>query len=98
MLFIDNLVIPASAARPDLAHRFIDYLMQPKVAAQITTETLYPSGNADAAAFLAPELREQNGLYPDQATKRRLFALETVPEKAAPVLDEVWSRLRAGGS
>ncbi|MNP02289.1 Putrescine-binding periplasmic protein precursor [compost metagenome] len=98
VLFIDNLVIPASAARPDLAHRFIDYLMQPKVAAQITTETLYPSGNADAAAFLAPELREQNGLYPDQATKRRLFALETVPEKAAPVLDEVWSRLRAGGS
>lgn len=96
VLFIDNLVIPSSARRADLAHRLVDYLMQPKVAAQITTETLYPSGNADAREFLDPALRDQPGLYPDRATKRRLAALEVLPEKTSAVKDEVWNRFRDG--
>jgi putrescine transport system substrate-binding protein len=96
VLFIDNLVIPSSARRADLAHRFIDYLMQPRVAAQITTETLYPSGNADAREFLDPALRDQPGLYPDRATKRRLAALEVLPEKTSAVKDQVWGKFRDG--
>ncbi|MBB2496970.1 polyamine ABC transporter substrate-binding protein [Aquipseudomonas ullengensis] len=96
VLFIDNLVIPSSARRADLAHRFIDFLMQPKVAAQITTETLYPNGNADAREFLAPELREQPGLYPDRDTKRRLAALDTLPDKLTSTRDAVWEEFRDG--
>ena len=95
-LFIDNLVIPASAERADLAHRFIDYLMQPEVAALITAETLYPNGNADSRDFLDAALRDQPGLYPDRATKRRLHALETVPEKHSASVAEVWARFRDG--
>lgn len=97
VLFIDSLVIPSSARRADLAHRFIDYLMRPQVAALITTETLYPSGNADAAQHLDAALLEQPGLYPDQDSKRRLHALEVLPAKHAEVRDRVWQRFRAGG-
>ena len=97
VLFIDNLVIPSNARRADLAHRFIDYLMQPRVAALITTETLYPSGNADAHEFLDEELRNQPGLYPDMETKRRLHALETLPEKHGVVRDKLWVGFRSGG-
>jgi putrescine transport system substrate-binding protein len=89
-LFIDSLVIPTRARRPDLAHRFIDYLMQPKVAAAITTATLYPNANAHAKAFLEPAIRDLPGLYPDQDTKRRLTALETLPKKLAPLREQVW--------
>lgn len=96
VLFIDNLVIPSSARRADLAHRFIDYLMQPKVAALITTETLYPNGNADSKVFLDEALRAQPGLYPDRDTKRRLYALEALPEKHLQTRDSVWARFRDG--
>src|SRR3990167_9043828 len=96
VLFIDNLVIPHNARRADLAHRFIDYLMQPEVAALITTETLYPSGNADSKAFLDAALRNQPGLYPDAETKRRLQALEALPEKHRQARDRVWPRFRDG--
>jgi putrescine transport system substrate-binding protein len=96
-LFIDNLVIPASARRADLAHRFIDYLLQPEVAAKITSEVLYPSANADAREFLDPALRDQPGLYPDRDTKRRLFATVPLPDKLKATRDEVWSRFRDGG-
>ncbi|WP_439887097.1 extracellular solute-binding protein [Pseudomonas sp. MBLB4123] len=96
VLFIDNLVIPRSARRADLAHRLIDYLLQPEVAARITEETLYPNGNADSQAFLDPALRSQPGLYPDRDTKRRLYALTAMPEKHAVVRDRVWTRFRDG--
>jgi putrescine transport system substrate-binding protein len=89
-VFIDTLVIPKSAKRPDLAHRFINYLMQPKVAAQITTETLYPSPNLGAQKFIDSSLRDQPGLYPDRETKRRLAVMDLLPEKQAPVRDEIW--------
>lgn len=96
VLFIDNLVIPSSAKRADLAHRFIDYLMQPQVAALITAETLYPSGNADSREFLDEALRNQPDLYPDRDTKRRLHPLESLPEKHSAVRDAVWARFRQG--
>lgn len=97
VLFIDNLVIPRNARRADLAHQFIDYLMQPKVAALITEETLYPNGNADSKAFLGEALRNQPGLYPDRDTKRRLFALETLTDKHRQALESVWSGFRDAG-
>lgn len=96
VLSIDNLVIPSGARRPDLAVRFIDYLLQPEVAARISSATLYPSGNAAAAALLAPELRSQPGFYPDQSTKRRLFPMQPAPEKAAHALAEIWAQQRPG--
>lgn len=79
-LFIDNLVIPSSARRADLAHQFIDYLMQPQVAAQISSETLYPSANLGAQQFLEPKLREQLGRNLASA-KNRLFALMPLSDK-----------------
>ncbi|MGE8496734.1 MAG: polyamine ABC transporter substrate-binding protein [Pseudomonas sp.] len=96
VLFIDNLVIPTSARRPDLAHRFIDFLMQPEVAALITSETLYPSGNADARQFLDKSLSNEPALYPDTDLKRRLHALETLPAKQQDVRDAVWKHFRDG--
>ena len=97
VLFIDNLVIPANASRPELAHRFIDYLMQPQVIAQITAETLYPNGNADSMQFIDGALLQQPGLYLDQDTKRRLYPLEVFPEKHAQVRNQLWQRFRDGG-
>ena len=96
MLFVDNLVIPSSASRPELAHRFIDYLMQPQVIAQVTAETLYPNGNADSAQFIDAALLAQPGLYPDQDTKRRLYPLEVLSDKHAQVRDQIWQRFRDG--
>lgn len=93
VLFIDSLVIPKHAARTDLAYRFIDYLLQPKVAALISEETFYVSGNADAREFLDPSAQLE--LYPDRKTMRRLVALELLPEKLSTTIEEVWRRFVA---
>ena len=94
-LFIDSLVIPRSAPRADLAHRFIDYLLQPQVAALISNATRYPSANSSAQPLLDRELREQ--LEQSLAgAKSRLFALTPLPDKLKAARDETWSRFRDG--
>ncbi|HCP57024.1 MAG: polyamine ABC transporter substrate-binding protein [Pseudomonadaceae bacterium] len=95
VLFIDNLVIPKTASRADLALRFIDYMMQPKVAAEITTETLYPNANADSKEFLTAELQAMPDLYPSLDIKRRFYTLKTISPEQKAARDEVWNQFTA---
>lgn len=94
-LFIDTLAIPANAKRVDLAHRFIDYLMEPAVAALITSEVLYPNANQDASELVDSKLRNNPALYPDRKSKRLLFALPTLPEKLDAAKDAIWTKFKA---
>ncbi|HSC83607.1 MAG TPA: hypothetical protein VLC30_08315, partial [Pseudomonas sp.] len=43
-----------------------------------------------------PALRDQPGLYPDRDTKRRLAALDTLPDKLSDTRDQVWDEFRVG--
>jgi putrescine transport system substrate-binding protein len=95
-VFIDTLVIPKTAQNPAAAARFINYLMQPKVAAKISQATNYPNAISASKAFLDPAQQALPGLYPDSATKRRLSFVGELPDQQAPVRDEVWSRFVQG--
>jgi putrescine transport system substrate-binding protein len=90
-MFIDTLVIPTNAARPDLAYRFINYLLKPEVAAQITTETLYPNANAAADQFLSAELRNMPGIKLDKQMRRRLTMMPTLQDDTQEAIDAVWA-------
>ncbi len=56
-LIVDNLCIPRSARRPDLAHEFINYLMDPRVAAENMNDIMYIMPNRSAWPHLREELR-----------------------------------------
>ena len=91
-LFIDNMTIPTSSKRADLAHRFINYLLQPKVAALTSGEVLYPNPNKDAIQFMDANLQQQ--LAQVNTTKRRLFAPEALPDKLEVVKQQVWDEFK----
>ena len=91
-MFIDTLVIPTASKNPDLAYQFINYLLKPEVAAQITTETLYPSANAEAEKFLSEDLRNLSGLKMDQQMRRRLTMMPPLQDSTQEAVDEVWAQ------
>lgn len=93
-MFIDSLAIPAHAAHPELAYRFIDYLMRPEVAARNTTATFYPNAVPGSAANLTPAMRNDVNLFPDVQIQRRLFLLPPVSEKLQTPLQQAWQLLR----
>ncbi len=94
MMFIDTMVIPANAQQPDLAHQFINYVMQPEVAALITNETLYPNPNADAGPFIDEKLRNLSGITMDKETRRRLSLFPALPDRVSKPVNEQWDLFR----
>lgn len=73
--WVDSLVIPVGASNVPLAHVFLDYLLDPAVAADIANYTAYGSPNRAAVdgGLIDAELLENPGIYPDAQTEERLF-------------------------
>lgn len=73
--WVDNLVIPLGATNVPLAHVFLDYLLDPRVAADIANYTAYGSPNQAAVdlGLIDEELLANPGIYPDEETEARLF-------------------------
>src|SRR6185503_10540815 len=63
-LFLDSLVIPESAPHPELAHAFLDFVMEADVAAEICRTMRYSSPNRAALALLPDDIRHQPAIFP----------------------------------
>jgi spermidine/putrescine transport system permease protein len=94
-LFIDNLAIPRDAAHPELAHAFLDFAMEPEIAAEICRTMQYSSPNRDALPLLPPEIRNQPAIFPPPGALERQELIRDVG--AATVLyDRLWTEVKSG--
>jgi spermidine/putrescine transport system substrate-binding protein len=60
----DCLCVPIGAPRPDNAHRFINYLLDAKVGADIANTIRFPTPNAAALALMPEEYRTNQVIFP----------------------------------
>jgi spermidine/putrescine transport system substrate-binding protein len=93
--WIDNLAIPVDAPNKALAEVFIDYILDPKVGADISNYTAYgtPNRAAIAAGLIDPDLLADPGIYPSAETQERLFFIEESPEREQ-LYNDAWDELR----
>jgi spermidine/putrescine-binding protein len=90
ILWITSVAIPVDAPDPDASLRLVGELMDPVLAAITTTAFGYATPNVAARALLAPELRHDPTLFPDDLTLRRCHALRDLGAGEALVA-AVWS-------
>lgn len=64
MLWMDSMVIPQRAQNVDLAHAFIDYLLEPQVAASNAQQVNYATPNSTARSLLPPAMLANASIYP----------------------------------
>jgi len=71
MLWMDSMVVPSRAQRADLAHAFIDFLLDPRVAALNAQKVNYATPNATARALLPAATLANTSIYlPDDLVDR----------------------------
>ena len=92
----DLMAIPADAPHPDNAHKFIDFIMQPEVAAGVTNTVFYANANAASLALVDPAIRDNPGIYPPDAVKANLFAVSPHADAFDSKLIEAWTRVTTG--
>jgi spermidine/putrescine transport system permease protein len=93
MLFLDSLAVPTGAPHPELAHAFLDYVMEADVAAEICRTMQYSSPNRAALALLPPAIRDNPAIFPSADVVARTEIIEDIG--AATVLyDRLWTEVK----
>ncbi len=95
-VWFDLWLIPADAPHPEEALAFIDYMLEPKVVADATNFTYYANANKAAMPYVETEILDNPAIYPDEETKKKLFALKELPQAAERARTRAWSRIKTG--
>jgi putrescine transport system substrate-binding protein len=96
LMWFDSFAIPADAKNVAEAHEFINYMMRPEVAAANTNFVSYASGNLAAKPHIDPAILNNPGIYPDDATFKRLFTNTAYDERAQRTISRLWMRVKTG--
>ena len=84
-LFIDNLAIPTSAAHPDLAHAFLDFAMEPEIAAEICRTMHYSTTSREALPLLPLDIRNNPAMFPPPTVFDRLEMIRDLGDDHGPL-------------
>ncbi|MEB3883200.1 spermidine/putrescine ABC transporter substrate-binding protein [Lyngbya sp. CCY1209] len=95
-LWIDTLVIPKSAPNPDGAYQWINFMLQPDVAAQIVERLSFATPSRVAFRKLPKELRNDRALFPPESVIARSETLSPLPPEINALFDRYWTRLTSG--
>ena len=96
-IWFDNLAIPNDAPHRDAALAFIDYVLEPKVAAEISRTYDYSTPNAAALDILAttnPALVRLPAFDPPRDALQGLLLTKNVGVAGALRFDSVWKEFR----
>ncbi|MBT8766472.1 polyamine ABC transporter substrate-binding protein [Metapseudomonas boanensis] len=96
LIWFDDFYIPKDAPNVANAHTFIEYLLQPKVIAEVTNYIRYPNSNQAATALVDAEVRNDPAIYPDTATRARLFVQKTHSPKSMRLITRTWNTVKTG--
>jgi putrescine transport system substrate-binding protein len=95
-LWFDNLAIPKDARNVAAAHRLIDYLLKPDVAAKNTNFISYANGNLASQKFIDKSILDDRTIYPDAATMAKLYTIIAHDQKTQRLINRLWTRIKTG--
>jgi putrescine transport system substrate-binding protein len=96
IVWFDMLAIPADAKHPKNAHAFINYLMEPQVAANNSNFVNYANGNAASLAMVTDEVKNDPGIYPTPEVKAKLFPSLAYGEDFQRLMNRMWTKFQTG--
>jgi putrescine transport system substrate-binding protein len=96
-IWLDTFVIPVDAPDPEAAYLFLDFMMEPRIIADATNHTRYANANRASAPFVDPAIRANPAIYPDEATRKRLWVVRPASPGSERLRLDIWNRIKAGG-
>jgi spermidine/putrescine transport system substrate-binding protein len=90
-----DFVVPKGAPHPENALKFINYIFEPEVGAEITKTILYPSPNAAAVALMPDSYKDNTVVFPPADVMAKCEYPRYLGPEFTRLLDEAMTRLRA---
>ena len=96
IMWFDMLAIPADAPHPGNAHEFLNFIMDPAVAAGISNYVAYANGNAASLPFVDDGVKNDSSVYPTAEIKKNLHAHLAESQEFSRDLNRSWTKVRTG--
>jgi spermidine/putrescine transport system substrate-binding protein len=96
VLAVDNMVIHKSAPRPDLALKFMNFMLEGKNSAELTNLIGSGNPNTDAVKYIKPELLKNPVIFPDKAIEPKLEQLKDLTAAQRRLRSKQWTEIKAG--
>jgi spermidine/putrescine transport system substrate-binding protein len=93
-IWLDSLCIPSKAPNRDMAEKFINYILDAKVGAQLSNFNQYPTPNKAALEFITPADLKNPAIYPTPDIMAKLEFLKDLGSKTA-WYDELWTTIKS---
>lgn len=94
VVWADNLAIPKSSKNQYTAELFINFVLRPEVAAQITNFTWYGSPVEAAKEFIDAEILEEPAIYPSDEVMAKMEWIQDVGD-ATTLYERIWTEVKS---
>ena len=95
MLAVDNMVIHKDAPRPDLAHKFMNFMLEGKNSAELTNLIGSGNPNLDAPKYIKPELKAYPAIFPPKDVQAKLEQLQDLTPAQRRLRSRMWTEIKA---
>lgn len=96
-IWVDNFAIMKEAAHRENAYKFINFLMRPDIAAEVSMNINYSTANLAAKKLLPEAIRNNPTLYPSSEVMSHGEIETSMAEKASALYEKYWEQLKMGG-
>jgi putrescine transport system substrate-binding protein len=94
--WFDMLAIPKDAPHPESAYAFINYLLQPEVAAANTNFIHYANPVPKATPLVSEEIRNDPTIYPPADVAAKMFTYSINPPEVDKLYTRLWTEIKTG--
>jgi putrescine transport system substrate-binding protein len=94
LLWFDMLAIPRDAPHVANAHRFINYLMNPQVIANISNFIGFANANSAASPLLDASIVADTVIYPPRDQQQRLFVESEDSPEQSRAITRLWQKFK----
>jgi spermidine/putrescine transport system substrate-binding protein len=95
VLALDCMVVAKSAPRQDLAHMFINFMLEGRNSADLTNMIGSGNPNAEAQQYIKPEIKQISAIFPDSQAAKTLEMLKDMTPQQRRQMSRIWTEIKA---
>ncbi|MDR2386492.1 MAG: spermidine/putrescine ABC transporter substrate-binding protein [Deltaproteobacteria bacterium] len=93
-IWLDVFAIPTGAANFEVAHEFLNFILEPENAAKLAIFSKYATPNAKALELIPQEDRENPGIYPPQELRANMEYYKDLGSNGL-LYEEIWTLVKS---
>jgi putrescine transport system substrate-binding protein len=94
--WFDLLAIPVDAPNAENAHKFINFVMDAQITADITNYVWYAAANKAALPLIDPEILTNSGIYPTAEASKNLWSPKVKNARTDRLITRLWTSVKTG--